>query len=274
MGNANIGCTPTLAQPQYCAPSLKKHEECFGNFDPCTPALAGRNIEPLNDQECADIALVQATIRGEVADVERALASGASVNTIAELTLRMGEPSKKGRRGQAVHLTPLMRACELGHEDIVVQLLMARASTLQCDSHGWTPVCHALAAGEVSIAHTLSRSPGFRAQQQKAICRKLQSEIVKKCQKDCSEETLASLKKWLVDLGLETGKVDIIKDRPCGADPDKVHPLYDENLEQVSDFQTDLWEEVPQLPLKQASPADVKDLLSGDPYRETEIGEA
>merc|ERR1719498_1378290 len=151
--NGSIGCTPTLASAG-CSPSLStqpgcqlpraKPEECF---DPCTPALAGRSLAPLSDQECADIALVQATVRGEVADVVRALSLGASPNTIAELTLRMGEP-KKGRRGRAAHMTPLMRACELGHEDVVVQLLSAKASAVQCDSHGWTPLAHALAAGE------------------------------------------------------------------------------------------------------------------------------
>lgn len=198
------------AQSQACTPTLApntnanlKGEECF---DPCTPALANRALDPLSDQECADIALVQATVRGEAHDVVRALSLGASPNTIAELTLRMGEPSKKGRKGRAAHMTPLMRACELGHEDVLMQLLKARASPLQCDSHGWTPVCHALGAGELKLARILAEQPGFKLERQKDICRKLQSEILAKCKLEASDEAVAAVRRELGPGGLlETG---------------------------------------------------------------------
>lgn len=258
MGNAshlgNIGCTPTLAAPG-CTPSLAlppapgctpprgsaKHlEECF---DPCTPALAGRTLDPLTDQECADIALVQATVRGESSDVIRALAMGASPNTIAELTLRMGEPSKKKRGGRAAHMTPLMRACELGHEDIVLQLLKARASPLQCDSHGWTPLCHALGAGEVAIARLIAQQPGFKLERQREICRKLEGEILMKCRNEASEEALSAVEMELGPGGLldpgEGGeeRSDSITGGRVGAEPGKVHPLvYNEGQDLLTDL--------------------------------------
>lgn len=230
MGQANTGCTPKLAPYNNLH---GKHEECFNS---CSQSACGKTLEPLGDQECADIALVQATVRGEVSDVLRALAMGAQPNTTAEMTLRMGEPTKKGRRGRAAHMTPLMRACELGHEDIAVQLLSAKASAVQCDSHGWTPLCHALAAGEVDVAKLLSQQPGFRLQQQKDICRKLQSEICQKCQKECDEDALKKLKREMEPGGLlfsETGAEHTDKDeinkRQTGAETDKVHPLLNED---------------------------------------------
>lgn len=235
MGNGGLGCTPVLAAPGCtpslppapCTPSLsgRKPQECF---DPCTPSLGGRSLEPLGDQECADIALVQATVRGEVTDVVRALSLGASPNTIAELTLRMGEP-KKGRRGRAAHMTPLMRACELGHEDVVLHLIKARASTIQCDSHGWTPLCHALAAGEVAIARLICQQPNCKLERQKEICEKLHAEIIHKCQRDASLEVLAAVEMefatgGLLDLG--ANPVEVKPDMPVGADSDKIHPIF------------------------------------------------
>lgn len=245
MGNAgNIGCTPTLAAPGCtpslasaplgCSPSLRggKVEECF---DPCTPALAGRALDPLTDQECADIGLVQATVRGDSHDVARALSLGAQPNTIAELTLRMGEPSKKGRKGRAVHLTPLMRACELGHEDVVLLLLRARASVLQCDSHGWTALCHALGSGEVGIARLVADHSGSRLSKQKDICRKLEAEILLKCQSEASEEALALVQREFGAGGLldlcpaatqsDDGNCPMLVVAPSGAESTQVHPL-------------------------------------------------
>jgi len=235
--NGSIGCTPTLAAPN-CTPSLargSKAEECF---DPCTPALAGmgRTLDPLSDQECADIALVQAAVRGELADVVKALSMGASPNTIAELTLRMGEPSKKGRKGRAVHMTPLMRACELGHEDVVQHLLKAGASSLQCDSHGWTPLCHALGSGEVGIARLICQHPNFKKQRQKEICVKLKNEILMKCRIEASAEALAAVGKELEEPG---GMLDIVAQDGAerggfhqeGVSEDKIHPLLVEDSE-------------------------------------------
>lgn len=234
MGNTGtIGCTPTLAAPD-CMPALagqKKFEECF---DPCLPALAGRAIEPLSDQECADIALVQATIRGEVTDAVRALTLGAAPNTTAELTLRMGEPNKKGRKGRAAHVTPLMRAAEFGHEDIVIQLLKFKASTYQCDSHGWTPLCYALGAGELAIAKLIVQSPGFRVRRQKEICEKLESEILLKCTEEASQEAAELVQRIfddgsLFDAGADFADSGPIEEKPrtSGADANTVYPLID-----------------------------------------------
>lgn len=222
---AHSNCTPAMAGAKF--------EECF---DPCIPALSGRQTEPLTDQECADIALVQATMRGELGDVVRALTLGAAPNTTAELTLRMGEPSKKGRKGRAAHITPLMRACEHGHKEIVNQLLKFKASTFQCDSHGWTPLCYALGAGEVSIAKLIVQSPGFRVKRQKELCEKVEAEIISKCIEETSQETAGMVKRELregslFDSGAEFTGSAVMADRPDvqprGADADTVYPLID-----------------------------------------------
>jgi hypothetical protein len=222
MGNDMKVCTPTIANkqlpngatgPACCQASLatiKKTEELF---EPCLPTLgAGRGLEPLTDQECADIALVQATVRGELQDVQKALGLGASPNTIADLTLRMGEPKKKGRKGRAIHTTPLMRACEMGHEDIVHHLLKAKASPIMCDSHGWTPLCHALAAGEATLARLLIDQPGIKLKRQKEICLKNQTEILHKCVNEVSQEVADSVLKEFGPEGfLDAGNVDMSK---------------------------------------------------------------
>merc|ERR1740121_649465 len=99
----------------------------------CTPQMCNRGVDALDDKECADILLVNGTVRGDLKDVRRALEMGASPNTLAGLTLKMGEPTKGRRKGAALHMTPLMRACEHGHEDVMLCLLEAKASPLQCD---------------------------------------------------------------------------------------------------------------------------------------------
>ncbi|CAE8630024.1 unnamed protein product, partial [Polarella glacialis] len=83
----------------------------------CQAELCSQRVDALTDEECADILLVNATIRGELFDVQRALEMGASPNTIAGLGLKQGDHKKgKRRNGEAMHVTPLMRACELGHQ--------------------------------------------------------------------------------------------------------------------------------------------------------------
>jgi len=163
-------------------------------LDPCSPCAASRALEPLSDKECADITLVQATLRGDVSDVKRALDHGASVNTTADITLRMGDPNKKCRKGKAKHVTPLMRASGLGHEDVVETLLQARALPSQCDSHGWTPMCYALGAGEVEIARTLWKNSMPRLHRHKEIVRRLQADIVAKCVNEAGPDAAAKVK--------------------------------------------------------------------------------
>merc|ERR1719254_82836 len=102
----------------------------------------------------------------------------------------MGEPTKSRRRsGTAQHLTPLMRASEMGHEDIIDCLLEARASPTQCDSHGWTPLCYALAAGEVGVARVLAnRLDKTKLRAQKEIIHKHRSDVLTKCEKEAGTE--------------------------------------------------------------------------------------
>lgn len=249
MGN-DIGCTPVLAVATPCTPSLStmpgsshggKTDEW--TIDPCTPcvAAAGRRLDPLSDQECADIALVQATVRGEISDVIRALSLGASPNTIADLRLRMGEPNKKGRKGPAAHLTPLMRASDLGHEDVAQQLLKAKASLLQCDSHGWTPLCHALAAGEVSIARLVVQQPGFKMIKQRDICEKLLPEILAKCRSEVGDEEAAAIERELGPGGLLDRGFEVSSNwngsapgLPPAASAEAILPLYSEEQDLLS----------------------------------------
>merc|ERR1719295_372399 len=77
----------------------------------------------LTDQECLEVRLVQAVIRGDVADVQQALKQGANINTTAGLSINMGDVVSCPMR----QTTPLMRACALGHTDVVDVLLQARA---------------------------------------------------------------------------------------------------------------------------------------------------
>eukprot|EP00930_Biecheleria_cincta_P075680 TRINITY_DN6285_c0_g1_i2.p1 TRINITY_DN6285_c0_g1~~TRINITY_DN6285_c0_g1_i2.p1 ORF type:complete len:167 (-),score=20.26 TRINITY_DN6285_c0_g1_i2:114-614(-) len=141
MGNATDGCGVQLAATSAdCTKTMKsaalQGSECLA------PELCHLSTGALTDQECANILLVNACIRGQLADVQRALGLGASPNTFASLSLKMGDVSKgRKRKGDASHVTPVMRACEMGHEDVVEFLLNARASPAQCDSKGWSPMC-------------------------------------------------------------------------------------------------------------------------------------
>merc|ERR1712232_26298 len=98
---------------------------------------------------------------------------------------KMGEPTKGRRKGAAMHMTPLMRACEHGHEDIMLCLLDARASPMQCDSHGWSALCYALGAGEVSLARTLlNHIDRKKLRSQKDLVHRLRREVLAKCEKE------------------------------------------------------------------------------------------
>merc|ERR1712007_77464 len=96
------------------------------------------------DDAHVDMLLMQATIRGDLLDVQRALTLGASPNTTAEVMLRVNQPTTGSRPRSK--MTPLMRACELGHED---------ADLEQCDYNGWNALCHAMAAAELGIVKEL-----------------------------------------------------------------------------------------------------------------------
>eukprot|EP00930_Biecheleria_cincta_P015382 TRINITY_DN12857_c0_g1_i1.p1 TRINITY_DN12857_c0_g1~~TRINITY_DN12857_c0_g1_i1.p1 ORF type:complete len:253 (-),score=59.11 TRINITY_DN12857_c0_g1_i1:169-927(-) len=128
----------------------------------------------LSDQECADVLLAQASVRGELQDVQRALGQGASVDTRAELCIAMGDLSGKKPR----KLTPLMRACSAGHSEVVEMLLAANASLWRADADGWTPLCHALGAGELMLARQLLVAAGPHSERQKGIARAKQAQVM------------------------------------------------------------------------------------------------
>merc|ERR1719159_2196970 len=123
--------------------------------------------------------------------IQRALASGASVNTTASLTLKMGEPHKGSRKGAPLHVTPLMRACEQGNQDIVRLLLDSQANINSCDSHGWSPLCHALGSGEVDIALDLVAQQQDRHKlqlQRDALLGKLRPEVLARCERELGKD--------------------------------------------------------------------------------------
>lgn len=148
----------------------------------------------MTDQECADIALVHGTVRGELLDVRRALSHGAKPDTIAGLTLKMGAP-KETKQGEGGRMTPLMRACLLGNAEIMEALLEARASPALCDGRGWNALCYALSAGEVDLARRLlDLTEKKRALQKKVACQHEQ-EIVEQCRRVVSQEAAALVQK-------------------------------------------------------------------------------
>merc|ERR1712113_144646 len=81
-----------------------------------------------------------------------------------------------------------MRACELGHDDIVVSLLDARACTEYRDPAGWTPLCHALGNGEVSIARILVSRMEKAKRQHKELVHHLRSELLESCEANAGED--------------------------------------------------------------------------------------
>lgn len=187
MGSASPGAAAAAACGQAPAPGTAQGWGCGGHGQDAAGdglrlacgataahgCIAGRGgLQPLTDEECADVLLVNAVIRGELADVRRALATGADPGTVADLALRTAEPQQQpprprpgtaGPPGRPPALaghrsdgtTPLMRAAALGHADIVWCLLEAGASLEDRDCRGWTPICHALGAGEVELARAL-----------------------------------------------------------------------------------------------------------------------
>lgn len=125
--------------------------------------------------------LVNAVIRGELPDVRRALATGADPGTIADLALRTAEPGKRGQH-RTDGTTPLMRAANLGHADIVLCLVEARAGLEDRDSRGWTPICHALGAAEIEIARSIQSQ--FTPEQiirQRKVVRDCKPDLLDRC---------------------------------------------------------------------------------------------
>mmetsp|Transcript_133798 Transcript_133798/g.286149 ORF Transcript_133798/g.286149 Transcript_133798/m.286149 type:complete len:210 (+) Transcript_133798:104-733(+) len=147
----------------------------------------------LSDKECADVLLVQAVTRADIADIQRALREGASVDTNAELSINMGEVTAKRIR----EVTPLMRACALGHEDVVMWLIQLRANPWRTDSHGWTPLCYALGGGEFELARKLLSECKSNGERQKAVVQKLQKHVIEQCEDSAGREKAEELRREL-----------------------------------------------------------------------------
>uniref|UniRef100_A0A7S4SX49 Uncharacterized protein n=1 Tax=Alexandrium monilatum TaxID=311494 RepID=A0A7S4SX49_9DINO len=149
--------------------------------------------DALTDQECLDIALVQAAMRGDLHDAKRALQAGAKANTTADISLNMGIRDRRRVR----RATPLMRACEFGREEVVVLLLGARADPVRKDSRMWTPRCYALGAGEMDCARRLLEAASGLAEEQREHAANLQASIVEQCREEVGEECAAQIAREL-----------------------------------------------------------------------------
>mmetsp|Transcript_89868 Transcript_89868/g.159888 ORF Transcript_89868/g.159888 Transcript_89868/m.159888 type:complete len:251 (+) Transcript_89868:30-782(+) len=145
----------------------------------------------LNDQECADVLLAQAAVRGEVSDIQRAIGLGANIDTRAELCIAMGDLGGK----KSAKLTPLMRASSGGHEEAVDVLIEANASLWRADSEGWTALCHSLAYGELSIARKLLAAAGPHSDRQKTIARTKKAQVIEACEENIGPEAAEALAK-------------------------------------------------------------------------------
>lgn len=125
--------------------SSSKWEEavCLGS----KPSLTDTQIYNIQLQKCARL--------GDFHGVREALSRGAKVNTTALLVIAHGA-NKSGLDCQGEERrTPLMHACEYGHQEIVKFLVKARASLTVVDENGWSALCHALGEGHVNISNYL-----------------------------------------------------------------------------------------------------------------------
>mmetsp|Transcript_70016 Transcript_70016/g.205305 ORF Transcript_70016/g.205305 Transcript_70016/m.205305 type:complete len:220 (+) Transcript_70016:112-771(+) len=154
----------------------------------CLPA----GLVGLDDKACADVLLVQAAMRGDVEDVRAALSKGASVDTCADLVLNMGEFAKERVTG----VTPLMRACSRGHQEVVSHLLDVRANPCRSDSVLWTPLCYAAGNGELGVVRLLLENmPKNVAERQKAAVLSLKEPILEYCEEQVGKEAAEALER-------------------------------------------------------------------------------
>mmetsp|Transcript_161811 Transcript_161811/g.519055 ORF Transcript_161811/g.519055 Transcript_161811/m.519055 type:complete len:218 (-) Transcript_161811:43-696(-) len=178
-------CSPACGD--QVAASLKAAQagcEARAALDECTPV----RLQGLNDQACADVLLVQASQRGDVQDLQKALSKGANVDTRANLCLSMGEAAS----AQSSGLTPLMRACACGHEDVILQLLEAKANPHRSDARRWNPLCHALASGEHDAARFLLRHIDG-ADRAKGVANSLRKSLSELCEESAGPEKAEEL---------------------------------------------------------------------------------
>lgn len=154
-------------------------------LEDCVPVPC--RAQGLDEQTCTDVLLAQAAQRGDVEDIRAALGKGGKVDTCADLCLNMGEAAMGNPKG----ITPLMRACACGHEAAILMLLQARASPTRSDMQRWTPLCHAVAHGELAAARLLLEHSGAGvAERQKASAHCCRSALLEHCE-EAADEALA-----------------------------------------------------------------------------------
>nr|ABI14269.1 ankyrin repeat protein [Pfiesteria piscicida] len=153
-------------------------------LDECVPV----RMQGLSDQACADVLLVQAAQRGDVQDLHRAISNGAHVDTCANLCLSMGEAAMAKPTG----ITPLMRASACGHQDVILQLLQARANPAKGDARRWTPLCHALANGELEAARLLMAHVD-NVERQKGVANALRKHLPEVCEETAGADKARDL---------------------------------------------------------------------------------
>eukprot|EP00933_Yihiella_yeosuensis_P043167 TRINITY_DN37903_c0_g1_i1.p1 TRINITY_DN37903_c0_g1~~TRINITY_DN37903_c0_g1_i1.p1 ORF type:complete len:248 (-),score=48.02 TRINITY_DN37903_c0_g1_i1:119-862(-) len=189
-GLVNLEAPPASRSNQaFQGCSVPELPDCEVNMSQLGGALLHSRNGGLTDQEYANVLLAQASIRGEVEDVKRALSKGANVDTRAELSIAMGEHSASSLR----RLTPLMRACRCGHAKVVTILVEKEASLWRADADGWTPLCHAIAASELDIARQLLEAAGVHGNRQKAIARTKLAQIYEQSEEDLDEKDIDKL---------------------------------------------------------------------------------
>mmetsp|Transcript_582 Transcript_582/g.1827 ORF Transcript_582/g.1827 Transcript_582/m.1827 type:complete len:231 (-) Transcript_582:103-795(-) len=156
------------------------------------------SADALDDQECADVLLMQAATRGDLEDVEKALSRGACVDNCAELALNMGVRDHKRVR----RVTPLMRACEAGHQEVARRLLLQRADPWRFDTRNWTPLCYALGAGELEVGRVLLQDArGAAADSHRAMAERLQRALLEHCEVSAGDERAEELRQALAPGG-------------------------------------------------------------------------
>lgn len=152
----------------------------------------GVECSGLSDQDNANILLAQSVMRGDVADVVRALEMGADANTTVGIkiaNMKMGfmwpaEISGNKKTKNICNITVLMRAAKFGYVDVVQALVDRGASPLLQDSRGWSTLCYALANGELQVAqHLVSRS-GSEKKAILAVAHKRREGLLRACEKE------------------------------------------------------------------------------------------
>lgn len=166
-------------------------------------SLCFADVVGLTDQECADVLLAQAAMRGDLNDIKRALGQGADVDSRGEMSITMGDPLSKRCR----QVTPLMRAASRGHVEAVQCLLEARASLWKSDKRGWTPLCYAAAAGELKTARAILDASKSGSDRQKAILHHFKAQVLEQCEEAASEEDIQALKQGLTPGGFLARKL-------------------------------------------------------------------